>query len=94
MEKFMYISILLFINAVFFFQPTKGNNHTKGNKGKDYLFFGSTCSIHDDAICRDICDRTFEINGRFVRCCQGGGDRGLFTNVCRDGGCAPETGYV
>ena len=28
MEKFMYISILLFINAVFFFQPTI--NHTTG----------------------------------------------------------------
>ena len=81
MEK--YISILLFINAVFFFQPNKGNNHTnhtKGNKGKDYLFFGNTCNIHTEAKCRDACSRTFEINGRFVRCCQGGGDS-LFGTV-------------
>ena len=103
MEKFMYISILLFINAVFFFQLTNcvnrkqnsTNKLTKGKKGNDYFFrFGSTCNIHTDAKCADACDRTFIINGRGVRCCQGGGDRGLWTNICRDGGCEPHEGYV
>ena len=78
MEKFLYISILLFINVAFIFRSTKGQ----------------ACSIHTDAKCRDACDRTFIINGQSVRCCQGGGDRGLWTNICREGQCTPDPGYV
>ena len=45
MEKFMYISILLFINVVFIFQPTKGSSH-------------QTCNVQTVRLCENICDKS------------------------------------
>ena len=45
MEKFMHISILLFINAVFIFQPTKSGSY-------------QSCSKQTAGLCSHICDRS------------------------------------
>ena len=45
MEKFMYISILLFINAVFIFPPSKGGSY-------------HACNSQTETICSHICDRS------------------------------------
>ena len=60
-----------------------------------------------EAKCRDACSRNFTINGPLtigddvvgedvvVWCCRGGGDRGDWTNICRDGECRLNDGeYV
>ena len=50
------------------------------------------CNTHTKASCKDVCNRIWPIGGGYVKCCQGVGNRDVWTHYCKNSLCIRQLG--